>query len=445
MVIKKSFSIAVKALKANKLRTGLAMLGMTIGVGAVLTMFALGTGAQQSVSSEVKSAGTTLINVRAGNFTRGGEDSKIATGLGSATTLIPDDADAIRSGVQGVAHVSPVSRMRGWVAGDNDKSYTQVFGVNEEYPEMFSWNFEKGKSFKKGAVEDGENVVIIGSALRDTLFGETNPVGKEVDIHGEKFKVKGVFETSDEEQSQMAAIPYTKMQKMLGINYLSNIMVTAEEAGRSSEVSQGITDVLRSRHRMATAAKPSNLAGPMSSSSADDFTVKTQASEALTKGLNTSVAAFILANMPQMDQVNMQEMSGTLNRAGQTMTALLAAIATISLIVGGIGIMNIMLVSVTERTREIGIRRAVGGRQYDVLMQFLAEAVTLGVAGGVFGIILGYLASFAITQLLQWDATVSLGAVALSFGIAAATGVFFGFYPARRASKLNPIDALRFE
>jgi putative ABC transport system permease protein len=177
----------------------------------------------------------------------------------------------------------------------------------------------------------------------------------------------------------------------------------------------------------------------------DDFTVKTQASEALTKGLNTSVAAFILANMPQMDQVNLKEMSGTLSRAGQTMTALLAAIATISLIVGGIGIMNIMLVSVTERTREIGIRRAVGARSSDVLMQFLVEAVGLGVAGGVFGIIIGYVASFAITQLLQWQADVSITAVALAFGIAAATGVFFGFYPAHRASKLNPIDALRFE
>ena len=177
----------------------------------------------------------------------------------------------------------------------------------------------------------------------------------------------------------------------------------------------------------------------------DDFTVKTQASEALTKGLNTSVAAFILANMPQMDQVNLQEMSGTLSRAGQTMTALLAAIATISLIVGGIGIMNIMLVSVTERTREIGIRRAVGAKSRDVLMQFLVEAVTLGVAGGVCGIIIGFVASFAITTLLQWPATVSFGAVALSFGVAVATGIFFGFYPARRASLLNPIDALRFE
>ncbi len=187
------------------------------------------------------------------------------------------------------------------------------------------------------------------------------------------------------------------------------------------------------------------LQGATGGGSPDDFTVKTQASEALTKGLNTSVAAFILANMPQMDQVNLQEMSGTLSRAGQTMTALLGAIATISLIVGGIGIMNIMLVSVTERTREIGIRRAVGARSYDVLMQFLVEAVTLGLAGGVLGIILGYVASFLITELLQWQTTISIGAVALAFGIAATTAVFFGFYPASRASKLNPIDALRFE
>ncbi|WP_263409932.1 ABC transporter permease [Terriglobus tenax] len=445
MIIKKSFKIAVKALKVNKLRTGLAMLGMTIGVAAVLTMFALGTGAQQSVSKDVKSAGTTLINVRAGNFTRGGEDSKIATGLGSATTLIPDDAEAIRQ-VDGVAYVSPVSRMRGWVGYGTEKSYVQVYGVSADYASMYDWGFEKGKFFKKGNVDDADNVVVIGSALRDNLFAGSDPIGEEIEIHGEKFKVKGVFTTNDEEQSQMAIVPYTKLQKMLGVNYLANIMLSAEEAGRASEISQNVTTVLRSRHKMATAPKASNLAGPGGgTASADDFTVKTQASEALTKGLNTSVAAFILANMPQMDQVNMQEMSGTLNRAGQTMTALLAAIATISLIVGGIGIMNIMLVSVTERTREIGIRRAVGARQYDVLMQFLTEAVTLGLAGGVFGIILGYLAAFTISRTLQWDATVSPTAVALAFGIAAATGVFFGFYPARRASKLNPIEALRFE
>jgi putative ABC transport system permease protein len=451
-MLNSSLKIATKALKTNKLRTGLAMLGMTIGVGAVLTMFALGTGAQESVSSDVKSAGTTLIAVRAGNFTRGGEESKIATGLGSATTLTTDDSEAIR-GLKNIAHVSPVTRMRGWVANGSEKNYGQVYGTNDEYAAMYDWSFVKGRFFKKGEVESAANVAVIGSAVRDAIFGDTNPVGEEIDIHGEKFKVKGVFTTNDEDQSQMVVIPYTTLQKILGINYLQLVMVSADQAGNSSQVAADIVPLLRERHRL-DAVKPSTnptmgalggLQGATGGGTPDDFTVKTQASEALTKGLNTSVAAFILANMPQMDQVNLQEMSGTLSRAGQTMTALLAAIATISLIVGGIGIMNIMLVSVTERTREIGIRRAVGARSYDVLMQFLVEAIVLGIAGGVLGIIVGYLASFTITETLQWQATVSPSAVALAFGIAAATGVFFGFYPAHRASKLNPIDALRFE
>jgi putative ABC transport system permease protein len=450
---KNSLRIAIKALKVNKLRTGLAMLGMTIGVAAVLTMFALGTGAQQSVSSNVKSAGTTLISVRAGNFTRGGEESAIATGLGTATSLSPADADAIR-GIKGVAHVSSVTRMRGWVEYGSQKNYGQVYGTDAEFPKLYDWNFDKGRFFKAGDVDDSANVAAIGSGVRDALFGDANPVGQNISIHGQQFKVKGVFSTSDEEQAQMVVVPYTALQKILGINYLQLIMVSSDQAGDASQVAQDITPLLRGRHHLDKAAKPAGqpaaLGGLQSpgmggGENPDDFTVKTQASEALTKGLNTSVAAFILANMPQMDQVNLQEMSGTLSRAGQTMTALLAAIATISLIVGGIGIMNIMLVSVTERTREIGIRRAVGARSFDVLMQFLVEAVTLGAAGGVLGIVLGYLAAVVITATLQWQATVSLTAVALAFGVAAATGVFFGFYPAHRASKLNPIDALRFE
>ena len=447
-----SLRIAVKALRVNKLRTGLAMLGMTIGVAAVLTMFALGTGAQQSVSSDVKSAGTTLITVRAGNFTRGGEESKIATGLGTATTLTLDDAEAIR-GIKGVAHVSGVVRMRGWVEYGSQRNYGQVYGTDIEYPKMFDWSFDKGRFIKKGDVEDSTNVAVIGSAVRDALFGDANPIGEMISIHGEQFKVRGVFSTSDEEQSQMVIVPYTSLQKLLGINYLQLIMVSSEQAGDASQVALDISPLLRSRHHLddvKPVGETTGLGGLQSpgmggGATPDDFTVKTQASEALTKGLNTSVAAFILANMPQMDQVNLQEMSGTLSRAGQTMTALLAAIATISLIVGGIGIMNIMLVSVTERTREIGIRRAVGARSYDVLMQFLVEAITLGVAGGVLGILVGYLAAVVITTTLQWQATISFAAVALAFGIAAATGVFFGFYPAHRASKLNPIDALRFE
>jgi ABC-type antimicrobial peptide transport system permease subunit len=448
---KTSLRISVKALKANRLRTGLAILGMTIGVAAVLTMFALGTGAQQRVSSDVGSAGTTLITVRAGNFTRGGEESNIASGLGTATTLTPADAEAIR-GVQGVAHVSSVTRMRGWVEYGSQKNYGEVYGTDVDYPKMYDWSFDKGRFFKSGDVEDSTNVAVIGSNVRDALFGDSNPVGEIITIHGQQLKVKGVFSTNDEDQSNMVIVPYTTLQKMLGINYLQVVAVSSDQAGQASQVAAAIVPLLRARHRLDE-SKPTvgpNFLGGLQGAGGggatpDDFTVKTQASEALTKGLNTSVAAFVLANLPQMDQVNMQEMSGTLSRAGDTMSALLAAIATISLIVGGIGIMNIMLVSVTERTREIGIRRAVGARARDVLMQFLVEAITLGVAGGVLGILVGFLAAIVITSTLQWQATVSFTAVALAFGVAAATGVFFGFYPAHRASKLNPIDALRFE
>ena len=450
-MLKNSLRIGVKALRGNKLRTGLAILGMTICVAAVLAMFALGTGAQKSVSSDVKSAGTTIITVRAGNFTRGGEESNIATGMGSATTLTPEDADAIR-GIKGVSHASAVTRMRGWVAYGSQRNYGQVYGADVEFPQMYDWDFDRGSFFRSGAVEDADNVAVIGSGVRDALFGDANPVGEMITFHGQQFKVRGVFTTSDEDQSQMVVVPYTALQKLLGINYLQLITLSSQEAGQASQVAADVTTLLRVRHHMADAkptSEPVGLGGlqspGMGGGSADDFTVKTQASEALTKGLNTSVAAFVLANMPQMDQVNLQEMSGTLSRAGQTMTALLAAIATISLIVGGIGIMNIMLVSVTERTREIGIRRAVGARSHDVLMQFLVEAVMLGVAGGVLGIAFGFVVSIVITLTLKWQASVSFTAVALSFGVAAATGIFFGYYPARRASQLNPIDALRFE
>ncbi|QHN05554.1 FtsX-like permease family protein [Granulicella sp. WH15] len=248
----------------------------------------------------------------------------------------------------------------------------------------------------------------------------------------------------------MVFVPYPVMQQIMGFNYITGITIAAGQAGDATRIASDVKTLLRQRHKL-DAAKPHNSGEAVNVmpgaqfGTADDFTVTTQAEAALTKGLTTSVSSFILANMPSMDQVNMQEMSGTLNRAGATMTALLGAIATISLIVGGIGIMNIMLVSVTERTREIGIRRAVGARSSDVLMQFLVEAVVLSLMGGVLGIILGFIASFAITHLLMWPASVSPTAVALAFGIAGATGVFFGFYPARRASVLNPINALRYE
>jgi putative ABC transport system permease protein len=244
------------------------------------------------------------------------------------------------------------------------------------------------------------------------------------------------------------------LQPALGISNIHAVVVAAEQAGDASSLASAIRPLLRARHHLDTDAamaklRQGGLLGnqmPVGSTGVpDDFTVKTQAAEALTKGLYTSVAAFVLANMPKVDQINLEEMSGTLHRAGATMTTLLAAIAAISLAVGGIGIMNVMLVSVSERTREIGLRRAVGARKRDVLLQFLVEAVTLSCCGGLVGIVFGFVAAFIITKVLEWPAAVSPSAVALAFGVAAAVGVCFGYYPARRASRLDPIDALRYE
>ncbi|MCC7416882.1 MAG: FtsX-like permease family protein [Acidobacteria bacterium] len=250
----------------------------------------------------------------------------------------------------------------------------------------------------------------------------------------------------------MAFVPYTTLQKALKMTNIHQITVAAVRAGEATRIAAEITPLLRERHgldsgRQGKGTATFGLQGPgaYSATVPDDFTVKTQAAEALTKGLYTSVAAFVLANMPKVDQANLDEMAGTLSRAGSTMTALLATTAAIALIVGGIGIMNIMLVSVTERTREIGIRRSVGAKKRHVLLQFLVEAVTLGLLGGAVGIVLGFVASAVVTQFLEWPTRVSPGAVLLAFGIAGAVGVFFGFYPARRASQLDPIDALRYE
>jgi putative ABC transport system permease protein len=454
MMLTTSLRIARKALNQNKLRTGLAILGMTIGVAAVLTMFALGTGAQQSVSSDLKSAGTTLIFVRSGNFTRGGEESRIPTGLGAAHTLTPEDAQAIGK-IPGVRYAAGWVMERGWVETANERYFTQVIGADTAFPDMYGWTFAKGKFYKPADVASAASVVVIGTSLRDRLFGDESPIGKTVNIHNQPFRVVGVFAPKDDnDQAEMVLMPYTSLQKLIDRQALQGVTVASEQAGQATEVATSIKVLLRQRHRLDAApagAPPADsvLGGNQAPSTEggvpDDFTVKTQAAEALTKGLYTSVAAFVLANMPQVDQANLQEMSGTLNRAGKTMTALLAAIATISLIVGGVGIMNIMLVSVTERTREIGIRRAVGARAKDVRQQFLVEAVSLALIGGAFGIIGGFLVALLVTYVLDWPASISLNAVFLGFGIASLVGVAFGFYPAQRASRLDPIDALRYE
>ena len=446
--------LAIKAFGVHKLRTALTMLGITIGVAAVITMVALGNGAQRSVSQQVQSAGTTLITVRAGNFTRGGEESNIATGLGSATTLTPDDASAIRN-LPGVKYAAAGLKMRGWVYAGSEKEFTQVLGTDVAFPVMNLWSFPRGRFFDSEAVAGDQAVAVLGQDLSDKLFGpDTNPKGRDIEIQHQRFRVLGVAAVSDEDGADMAYVPYTSLERLLGLSYIQTVSVSVERAGDATEVSERIRTLLRARHQKSSAqafarARHLGLYGSQMPGSGvlmpDDFTVKTQAAEALTKGLYTSVAAFVLANMPKVDEVNLQEMAGTLTRADTTMTALLVAIATISLIVGGIGIMNIMLVSVTERTREIGIRRSVGARRRDVLLQFLVEAVTLSLIGGLVGICFGFIISLVVTRVFEWRTSVPASAIALAFGIAGAVGVFFGFYPARRASRLDPIEALRYE
>ncbi len=445
---------ALRALGRHKLRTALTTLGMTIGVAAVITMVALGTGAQETVADDVRSAGTNLIRVDAGNFTRGGEESKIATGLGSASTLTQADAVALGA-MTGVKYVSAVVKLRGFVANGATREYLQVLGTEASYPQLYGWRTSRGKFFQASDVSNATPVAVLGGGARDRLFGpDVNPVGHDLQIRDVAFKVVGVASGGDDDQMDMVYVPMTVLQRILGIENVHTVMVAAAQAGDATRVAEEIRPLLRERHHLdgdaaLTRLRKGGLLGNQAPGTSfgvpDDFTVKTQAAEALTKGLYTSVAAFVLANMPKVDQVNLEEMSGTLQRAGTTMTALLAAIAAISLVVGGIGIMNVMLVSVSERTREIGLRRAVGARKRDVMLQFLVEAVALSCCGGLAGIVLGFIAAAVVTRVLEWPAAVSPGAVALAFGIAAAVGVFFGFYPARRASRLDPIDALRYE
>jgi ABC-type antimicrobial peptide transport system permease subunit len=452
-----SVRLAIRGLNRNKLRTVLTMLGMIIGVAAVMTMVALGNGAQESIEQHVRSAGTNLVHVNAGNYTRGGEESNIATGLGSAATLTPEDAQAISRSVTGIKRIASGAKLRGWVTAAPRRYYGQVLGTDAPFASMYDWRFDEGRFFTPDEVAHRRPVAVLGRTVRDQLFGAgAKVVGRTVTIHGTSFAIAGVTGTTDPDQTEMVFVPYPALQDALGITYLHTITIEAEQAGDASRVAADVTALLRSRHaphinaavqRLREAGISGNqmpqngVGGGMP----DDFTVKTQAAEALTKGLYTSVAAFILANMPQLDSVNMDEMNATLQRASTTMTALLAGIAAISLVVGGVGIMNIMLVAVTERTREIGVRRAVGARRRDVLLQFLVEALTLSAVGGMAGIALGFAASGVLTTLLEWPARVSASGIGLGFGIAAAVGIFFGYYPARRASRLDPINALRSE
>ncbi len=396
--------VAFKALARNKMRTALTMLGMIIGVGAVITMVALGTGAQSSIETQIQAAGTNMIMVSAGNFMQGG----VRMGQGNASTLTPDDAQAIRD-VPGVQYIAPGVNTRGQVVAGNLNWGTQVQGTDVDLPLIRSWPMKTGAFFSPVDVATASKVAVLGSVVHEQLFGgDVDPVGQVIRINNQPFTVLGVMSSKGQsgmgqDQDDVVYLPYTTvMKKLRGIQNIQNITVSAVSATETTPTADRIATLLRQRHQTVD--------------NNDDFMVRT-----------------------------MEEMASVRVQATETMTALLASIAGVSLLVGGIGIMNIMLVSVTERTREIGLRMAIGARGRDVLWQFLVEAVVLSVVGGSIGIGLGLGLSRGVTAWMTWPTKVSPEAVAVAFIFAAVTGVFFGFYPARKAAALDPIDALRFE
>lgn len=402
------FRVALKALGRNKMRTGLTMLGLIIGIAAVITLDAMGTGAQQQIEAQIQSAGTNLIMVRAGNYSRGG----ISHGMGSSPRLKAKDVDAIREQVPGAQYLTASVNTRDQVVAAGQNWLTRIEGADVELPLIRFWDVDLGTFFTTTDVNASAKVAVLGSVVRDNLFGEgADPVGQTIRIRSQSFKVIGVMEAKGsgsfgEDQDDTIFAPYTTVQRKLrgrdGTN-ISGITISAYSADEIEKVSAEIASVLRVQHKLLLGED-------------DDFMVRTQ-----------------------------EDMTSMRSEMTNTLTSFMLAIAVIALLVGGIGIMNIMLVSVTERTREIGLRMAVGAKGQDVLWQFLVEAVVLCFVGGLIGVGVASLLAWGLTELLQWPTTMSPDAVAISVGFAAVIGVVFGFYPAWKAAQLDPIESLRFE
>jgi putative ABC transport system permease protein len=401
-----TIGVAIRALRRNSMRTALTALGMIIGVAAVIVMVAIGNGARASIENQIRSAGSNIVIVTAGSAGFG----PMRPGQGNTTTLTAADAAAIRDDVDGIRYLSPGVSLRTQVIAEAGNWGTQLQGTGAEFSTLRSWPLQFGGFFTDQDVGRAATVAVLGAVVRDQLYGAgTDPTGSVIRIRNQPFRVIGVLTRKGQaamgmDQDDTIVIPYTTVQKrLLGITHIQNITISAAPNVDLAGLSNRIADLLRDRHRTRAGED-------------DDFSVRT-----------------------------LEEMAQVLTSTTTTMRWLLAGIAGVSLIVGGIGIMNIMLVSVTERTREIGLRLAVGARDVDVLLQFLVEAIVLSAAGGAIGIAVGFTASYAVSRVMQWSAPVTSDAVLLAFTFATLVGVFFGFYPARKAAALNPIEALRYE
>lgn len=399
--------VAFRALMRNKMRAALTMLGIIIGVSAVIAMVSIGQGAQASVQAQIESIGTNLLFVSAGAQNVGGVRS--GTGDSGTNTLTVEDLDAIKREVPSVSMVTPSVNARSQLVSGNANWNTTVTGVSEQYPDVRKWTIQSGGFFTDADVRTAARVIVIGQTVGDNLFPGTDPVGETLRVMNSPFRVVGVMarkgqDAQGRDQDDIAFAPYTTVQKkILGSPRLQIAYVSAISQDATYTAQSQITELLRQRHKL-------------SANEPDDFTVR-----------------------------NMTDIADAANATSNTMTILLACIAGVSLLVGGIGIMNIMLVSVTERTREIGIRMAIGARSSAVRSQFLIESIVLSLTGGLFGIILGIAVSLAIPKMLGWPTLVSTMAIIGSVIFSAAVGIFFGYYPARKAAALDPIEALRYE
>jgi putative ABC transport system permease protein len=403
--IESTFSIAFRALRRNKMRSVLTALGIIIGVAAVIAMVGIGNGAKAQVEAQIASLGQNIIIVSSGSTTASG----IRTGWGGAGTLKLEDADAIRREVTGVTSVSEEVISTTQVAAGNQNWFTRIFGESAEYFDLKQWPLEEGAPFTPQDVRSANKVCVIGRTTATEIFGNDNPIGQILRIKNVPFVITGIltsrgFTTQGIDQDDIVVMPFTSaMKRVLGGTTLRNINVQVGDAKQMTPAQQEIIALLRQRHNI----RPGHD---------DDFTVRTQ-----------------------------QEIAEAATATTAVMTILLGSIAGVSLVVGGIGIMNIMLVSVTERTREIGTRLAVGAHGSDILLQFLIEAVSLSSVGGVIGIVFGIGASKLLSVYAQWPTLISISSIVVAFLFSAAVGIFFGFYPARKAAALDPIEALRYE
>ncbi len=400
-----ALKIAGRALSRNTMRSALTMLGMIIGVGAVIAMVSVGQGAKEQVESQIATIGSNMLMVFPGSTTQAG----VRSGSGAVTTLTEEDSEAIGKELSAVRASAPSLRTTAQVISANQNWSTSVSGSTPDFFIIRDWHFESGSPFTQSDVGGANKVAVIGKTVAANLFGAQYPIGQIIRIRNVPFKVVGVLaskgqSSQGQDQDDTIIIPITTLQKrIMGVTHIGIIMVSANSPEETVVAQEQIRLLLRQRHRIQAGQE-------------EDFSVR-----------------------------NMLDIASAAESASRIMTLLLGSIASVSLIVGGIGIMNIMLVSVTERTREIGIRMAVGARGRDILLQFLMEAVVLSLTGGLLGIALGMAGSKMISTLVQWPTIVSLRSILLASAFSVAIGIFFGLYPARRAASLDPIEALRYD